>query len=70
MNIISLFSGCGGLDLGFEKSRIQNPVAKNLTKQFGKHLRQIIQIQILLKVILDKLQKRISVSIYQEKLME
>ena len=28
MKLISLFSGCGGLDLGFEKAGFEIPVAK------------------------------------------
>lgn len=27
MNVISLFSGCGGLELGFERARFSVPVA-------------------------------------------
>ena len=27
MNVLSLFSGCGGLDLGFEKAGFKIPVA-------------------------------------------
>lgn len=32
MNIISLFSGCGGLDLGFEKAGFDIPVANEFDK--------------------------------------
>lgn len=32
MNILSLFSGCGGLDLGFEKAGFNIPVAKEFDK--------------------------------------
>jgi DNA-cytosine methyltransferase len=32
MNIISLFSGCGGLDLGFEKAGFEVPVANEFDK--------------------------------------
>ena len=32
MNIISLFSGCGGLDLGFEKAGFNIPVANEFDK--------------------------------------
>lgn len=32
MNIISLFSGCGGLDLGFEKAGFEIPVANEFDK--------------------------------------
>ena len=32
MNIISLFSGCGGLDLGFERAGFDIPVANEYDK--------------------------------------
>lgn len=32
MNVISLFSGCGGLDLGFEKAGFEIPVANEIDK--------------------------------------
>ena len=32
MRIISLFSGCGGLDLGFEKAGFEIPVANEFDK--------------------------------------
>ena len=32
MNIISLFSGCGGLDLGFERAGFHIPVANEFDK--------------------------------------
>lgn len=32
MNVISLFSGCGGLDLGFEKAGFKIPVANEFDK--------------------------------------
>ena len=32
MNLISLFSGCGGLDLGFEKAGFDIPVANEFDK--------------------------------------
>ena len=32
MNIISLFSGCGGLDLGFERSGFDIPIANEYDK--------------------------------------
>ena len=32
MNIISLFSGCGGLDLGFESAGFNIPVANEFDK--------------------------------------
>ena len=46
MNVISLFSGCGGLDLGFERAGFNIPVANELTKQYGKPTRLIILIHI------------------------
>lgn len=39
MNIISLFSGCGGLDLGFERAGFDIPVANEYDKKYGKRLR-------------------------------
>ena len=33
MNIISLFSGCGGLDLGFERAGFDIPVANEFDKK-------------------------------------
>ena len=35
MNIISLFSGCGGLDLGFEKAGFNVVVANEFDKNIG-----------------------------------
>ena len=32
MNIISLFSGCGGLDLGFERAGFDIPIANEYDK--------------------------------------
>lgn len=32
MNVMSLFSGCGGFDLGFEKSGFDIPVASEVAK--------------------------------------
>lgn len=32
MKIISLFSGCGGLDLGFERAGFEIPVANDFDK--------------------------------------
>ena len=32
MNLISLFSGCGGLDLGFEKAGFNIPVANEFDR--------------------------------------
>ncbi len=36
MNVISLFSGCGGLDLGFEKAGFNIPVANEFDKGIGE----------------------------------
>ena len=33
MNVISLFSGCGGLDLGFERAGFGIPVANEFDKK-------------------------------------
>ena len=35
MNLIGLFSGCGGLDLGFEKAGLNIPVANEFDKAIG-----------------------------------
>ncbi len=36
MNVISLFNGCGGLDLGFEKAGFIFPLQMKLIKVFRK----------------------------------
>lgn len=44
MKVISLFSGCGGLDLGFERAGFEIPVANEFDSTIGQHLRRIILI--------------------------
>ena len=39
MKVISLFSGCGGLDLGFERAGSKFRLQMNLIKLFGKLLK-------------------------------
>ena len=46
MNVISLFSGCGGLDLGFERAGFNIPVANEFDKTIWKPTRLIILIHI------------------------
>ena len=36
MNLLSLFSGCGGLDLGFKKANFKIPVAVEIDKNIFK----------------------------------
>lgn len=36
MNVISLFSGCGGLDLGFERAGFNVPVANEFDSEGPK----------------------------------
>ena len=36
MKILSLFSGCGGLDLGFEKAGFDIPIANEFDKNIWK----------------------------------
>ena len=36
MKVISLFSGCGGLDLGFEKAGFEIPIANEYDKDIWK----------------------------------
>ncbi len=62
MNIISLFSGCGGLDLGFERAGFDIPVAN----EYDKKIWETFKIN-LLKVMFVRLQKLISYHICQER---
>lgn len=54
MNIISLFSGCGGLDLGFEKQGLISRLQMNLIQKYMKHLRLITRKHILLRAMFGK----------------
>lgn len=42
MNVISLFSGAGGLDLGFKKAGFNIVAANEYDKIFGKHMKKIM----------------------------
>lgn len=44
MNIVSLFAGCGGLDLGFEKAGFNVVWANEYDKSIHKHIDLIILI--------------------------
>ena len=65
MNVISLFSGCGGLDLGFEKAGFNIPIANEFDKT-----RLTIQKQSLLKAIYGMLLRKTLKNFLMEKLME
>ena len=43
MQLISLFSGCGGLDLGFERAGFEIPVANESIRKYGQPFEQIIR---------------------------
>ena len=46
MNVISLFSGCGGLDLGFERAGFNIPVVNEFDKTIWETFKGIILIHI------------------------
>lgn len=43
MNLVSLFSGTGGLDLGFEKAGFNIVAANEYDKTIWKHMKKIIK---------------------------
>lgn len=45
MKIVSLFSGAGGLDLGFKKAGFDIIFANEFDKKYGKLIEKIIRIQ-------------------------
>ena len=69
MKIISLFSGCGGLDLGFKKAGFEVPGGMNLTQQFMKLLK-VNHPNTHLEGDIRKVTRRISPNIFLEMLME
>ena len=51
MNVISLFSGCGGLDLGFEKAGFNIPVANEFDKTIESIRNILIDYEVCIKAI-------------------
>jgi len=42
MNLLSLFSGCGGLDLGFKRAGFKIPVANEIDKNICYRQRKFV----------------------------
>ncbi len=57
MNIISLFSGCGGLDLGFERAGFNIPVANEFDKKKELLIDLIMKMKIFMKKFTQHLKK-------------
>ena len=67
MNLLSLFSGCGGLDLGFNKAGFKIPVANEFDKNIFETFKANHKETFLIEEDIRKISKKTVEKIFQEK---